>query len=69
MSMLVIDANKPQKVRVLDRILCIYYPVQFQKDKGKDILTLLNSKSKVNIMTLAYTAQRGLKVQRTNVGA
>ena len=56
------------KVRVLDKISCISYPVQFRKDKGKDVLALLNSKSKVNAMTLAYTAHLSLKVKMTDVG-
>ena len=42
--------------------------MQFQKDKGKDVLALFNFKSKINVMTLGYAAQLGLKVQRTNVG-
>ena len=57
------------EVRILDRIACICYPVQFRKDKGNDILALLNSGSKVNAMTLAYAAHLGLKVRVTNVGA
>ena len=65
--MSVTNAKKAPKVRVLDRIPCIYYPVQFQKYKVKDVLALLNWKSEVNAITPAYTAQ-GFKVQRTNVG-
>ena len=41
--------------------------MQFQKDKDKDVLSLLNYGSKVNAMTLAYAAQLGLKVQKTNI--
>ena len=67
--MLITDAKKAQKVRVLNRVPCICYPVQFQKDKNKDVLALLNSRSKVNVMTLAYVAQLGLKVQKTSIGA
>ena len=58
-----------QKMKVLDKIPCICYPMQFWKDKAKDILALLNFKSKINAMTLAYTAQLGFKVRKTNVGA
>ena len=43
--------------------------MQFQKDKGKDVLALLDSRRKVNVMTLAYVAQLGLKVQKANVNA
>ena len=60
-------AKEAPKVKVLDRVPYIYYPVQFGKDKGKDVLALFNSGSKVNAMTSAYTAQLGLKVQRINV--
>ena len=67
--MLVIDTKKAPKVRVLDQVSCICYLVQFQKDKSRDILVLLNSGSEVNAMTLAYAAQLGLKVRKINVGA
>ena len=51
------------KVRVLDRLSCIYYLVQFRKDKDKDILALLESGSEVNAMTPAYAAYLGFKVK------
>ena len=50
-------------MRVLDQITCICYIMQFQKDKSKNVLALLDSGSKVNAMTLAYLAQLSLKVQ------
>ena len=56
-------------MRILDRIPCICYPVQFRNDKGKDVLALLDSGSKVNAMTLAYAAYLGLKVRVTDVNA
>ena len=62
-------SREAPKVRVLDRVSCIYYPVQFRKDKGKNLLALLDSGSKVNVRTPAYTAHPGLKVKMTNVGA
>ena len=65
----VTGAKKASKVRVLDWVSCICYPVQFQKDKGRDVLALLNSGSKVNVMTPAYAAQLGLKMRKTNFGA
>ena len=55
-------------MRVLDRVPCICYPVQFRKDKGKDILALLDSGSEVNVMTPAYTSHLGLKMRITDVG-
>ena len=67
--MLVTGAKKAQKIRVLDQVSCIHYSVQFQKNKDRDVLVLLNSKNKINAMTLAYTGQLGFKVQKTNIGA
>ena len=61
-------SKKALKVRVLDKVSCICYPVQFRKDKGKDVLALLDSGSEVNAMTPAYTAHLGLKVRVTDVG-
>ena len=61
-------SKKDLKVRVLDKIPYIYYPIQFRKDKGKDVLAFLKSESKVNAMTLAYAAHLDLKVKVTNVG-
>ena len=55
-------------MRVLDRVSCICYPIQFCKDKGKDVLALLDSGSEVNIMTPAYAAYLDFKVRVTNVG-
>ena len=60
--------TEASKVRVLDRIPCICYFVQFRKDKSKDILALLNSKSEVNAITLAYAAHLDLKMRVTDVG-
>ena len=62
------SAKKTQKVKVLDRVFCICYLVQFQKDKDKNVLALLDFRSKINAMTLAYAAQLSLKMQKTNVG-
>ena len=45
----------------------MYYQVQFQKNKDKDVLALLNSESEVNAMTPTYGAQLDLKVQKTNI--
>ena len=64
-----ISTKKAQKVRVLDWVHCICYLRQFRKDKGKDVLALLNSGSEVNVMTLVYAAQLGLKVKKTNIDA
>ena len=42
--------------------------MQFRKDKGKDVLALLDSGNEVNMMTPAYAAQLDLKVRKTDVG-
>ena len=60
-------SREAPKMRVLDKVHCICYPVQFCKDKGKDVLALLNSRSKVNAMIPAYAAHLGLKVRVTNI--
>ena len=68
-SLSVISANrKAPKIKVLNRVPYICYPVQFRKNKGKDVLALLDSKSELNAMTPAYTVHLGLKVRMTNVG-
>ena len=61
-------SREAPKMRVLDKVPCICYPVQFRKDKGKDILALLDSKSKINAMTPVHAAHLGLKVKVSNVG-
>ena len=66
---MVTGAKKAQKMRVLDKFICIFYPVQIQKDESRGVLALLNSGSKVNAMTPAYAAQLCLKMQKTNIGA
>ena len=58
-----------KKALVLECVLCIHYPVQFKKDaNGTHVQALINSVSKVNAMTLAYTSKLGLWVYPTNVG-
>ena len=55
-SALVTGANKDTEKAILDQVSCIYYPVQFQKDK-EVIRALINSGSKINAMTLAYVSK------------
>ena len=55
-------------MRVLDRVPYICYLFQFRKDKGKDVLALLDSGSEVNAITPAYEAYLSLKMRVTNVG-
>ena len=54
------------KVKVLDKVFCVCYSIQFHKDKNKDVLALLDSGSEINAITPAYTAYLGLKVRVTN---
>ena len=61
-------SREAPKVKVLDRVFCICYPIQSRKDKGKDVLTLLDSRSEINAITLVYATHLGLKVRVTNVG-
>lgn len=57
-------------VIVLDRVSCIYYLVQFRKDRNnKRIKALIDSRIKVNVMTPTYASKLGLRVRETNVKA
>ena len=60
-SVLVTDSSEK-----VVRVPCIYYPVRFQEEQ---VRALLDSDSKVNAMSLAYTEKLGLKTRKTNVGA
>ncbi len=52
----------------LQRVPCIRYPVQFQKDQPK-VKALIDSGSEVNAMTPAFAAKLGLRPRPTNVVA
>ena len=52
----------------LERIRCIHYPIHFRKDSA-GAGALLDLRSEVNAMTLAFASKLGLKVCPTNVGA
>ena len=67
--MSVIEASKEAQKIILDRVPCIHYPVQFRKDKEATIWALIDSGSKVNVITPAYAKQLGLQVWKTVVGA
>ena len=51
---------------VLDRVLCIHYLMQFQKYK-EVIRVLINSGSKINVITLVYVSKLRLMVQKTDM--
>ena len=60
---------KNLKGKSSEPISCIYYLLQFGKDKGKNVLALLNFGSKINTMTSVYVAYLYLKVEKTNIAA
>lgn len=66
-SALMTKASKENEV-ALNWVFCIYYPFCFQKDTIK-VKALIDSGSKVNIITPTYAAKLGLKVCHTNVRA
>lgn len=49
-------------------MLYVHYLVHFKKNQA-EIQALINSRSKVNVMTLAYISKLGLKVWSTNMRA
>lgn len=53
---------------ILEKVLFIYYLMQFRKNQVKT-QALIDSGSEINVITLAYIASLGLKVWQTNVGA
>ena len=67
-SVLVTGANQEAQELILDQVPCIHYPFQFRKDK-EVIKALINSDSKVNVMTPAFAKQLGLQVWKTDIGA
>ncbi len=54
-----------KKTEELERIPYIWYPITF-KDQTE---ALLDSRSKVNVMSQAFAQQLGPKIRKTNVGA
>lgn len=51
----------------IQRIICIWYLVQFLR--SPNVKVLLDFRSKVNVMTVVYTAKLGLKPKRITVDA
>ena len=56
------EASKEAQKMILDRVLCILYLVQYQKNKRAIFWALIFLGSKVNIMTPAYAKQLGLQI-------
>ena len=50
----VTETSKEAQEMILDWVPCIYYPVQFHKDKRRTIWALIDFSSKFNVMTLVY---------------
>lgn len=67
-SALVIDTSKNVLKDILNRVLCIYYLMKFQKDKAENIWALIDSNNEVNVMISAYAKKLGLNMQKTDVG-
>lgn len=49
--------TKEENAIVLEKLPCIYYPVQFQKRGKKVTWALIKSSKEFNAMTLAYAKQ------------
>ena len=63
--LLVTETNKEV---TLERVLCIHYPLRFQKDIAC-VRALVNLSSEVNAMTPTYAAKLGFKVRKTDIKA
>ena len=62
--MLASNASMEAPEMILEQISCIQYPIKFRQEK-KNVWTLINFDSKVNIITPAYAAVLGLKICST----
>ena len=62
------SVTEASKEVTLERVSCIQYPLQFQKDKN-GIQALFDSGSEVNAINPAYTKKLGLRVRQTDVEA
>ena len=60
-----ISTSVTSSLEVLHRVTCIWYSVQFQANQVK---ALIDSCSKVNVMTLVFAAKIGFTPKSTNVG-
>lgn len=60
------EANK--KKTTLEKVSCLQYLVQFQKNYAKKVLALIDSNSKVNVMSFVYAKKLGLCIKSTNMG-
>lgn len=51
----------------LIKVLYIYYPLYFYKDKKNMFRALINFSGEINAMTLAYALKLGLKIYHIGV--
>ena len=55
--------------KALERVLCIYYPVQFKDTSEVQVQALINSESEVNAIHPTFAKQLGLFIRQTDVRA
>ena len=59
-----------KKALALEHILCIYYPIQFKKDKSEtQIQALINSKSEINAIYPTFVKKLGIPIRLIDAGA
>lgn len=56
-------ASKKDKI-ILKRVLCIYYPLHFQKNTI-EVKALINFDNKINVIISIYRAKLDLKIRYT----
>ena len=66
--MLMTGACKEDLKVILDWVPCVYYLVQFRKDK-EIIQALIDSSSNINTITPAYIKKLGLRTRKIDAGA
>ena len=55
--------------KALERIPCIYYPVQFKDTDRAPVQALIDSGSEVNAVHPSFVKQLGLSIRPTEIGA
>lgn len=64
----VTETSRVNTSQLLERVLCIYHLLHFQKNL-RGIYALIDLSSEVNIITQAYVAKLGLKIQKIEIRA
>lgn len=65
-SLLMTNASKKATLKCIP---CIYYLVQFRKNKVNNLLVLIDWRSEINAMLPAYTKKLGFQIWKTNIKA